>query len=89
MPTFAQSQINPADLDPILRGYNHGFMVKWINADLFGRADCDVRTSMVFYDADRSFIYAAPMTVEAMDEELWSALTSASSIRYWSIGVGA
>lgn len=44
--------------DPMMAMLNRGLMVQWINADLINRASCDVRTSFVLYDADRTFITA-------------------------------
>jgi hypothetical protein len=77
--------------DMIRNNLNRGVMIQWINADLFNRADCDVRKSIVLYDADRVFVMAlgtsvtpdifrdrAPLVADSM---------SRAGIRYWSVGI--
>jgi hypothetical protein len=69
-------------------------MVSWINRDLLNRADCDVRKSVVFYDADRVFMMAlsaevTPAGFRERLETLPNAIAAARRLgaRYWSAGV--
>lgn len=87
----------PADADmfDMLRQHlNRGLMVDWINRDLVNRADCDVRKSVVFYDADRVFVMAlgvsvTPAIFRARIAAMPNVLASMArmGIRYYSIGV--
>ena len=78
-------------LDMLRHTLNRGVMVAWINADLVNRADCDVRKSIVLYDADRVFVMALGTSVspalfrERLDLVVESM--SAAGIRYYSVGV--
>lgn len=49
------TEIKVSDLSPLQREVNKSLMVAWINADLLNRASCDVRKSVVLYDADTRF----------------------------------
>jgi hypothetical protein len=75
----------------IRNNLNRGVMIQWINADLFNRADCDVRKSIVLYDDARVFVMAlgtsvtpdifrdrAPLVADSM---------ARAGIRYWSVGI--
>jgi hypothetical protein len=77
--------------DMIRNNLNRGVMIQWINADLFNRADCDVRKSIVLYDDARVFVMAlgtsvtpdifrdrAPLVADSM---------ARAGIRYWSVGI--
>lgn len=82
-------------LGPLRKQLNRGLMVTWINHDLFNRAGCDVRKSIVLYDADMTFVMAMPAdmtpaewrqrladmprTVAVMHDQL--------GVRYWSRGL--
>jgi hypothetical protein len=87
----------PAGADPsdaMRRELNRGLMVSWINRDLLNRADCDVRKSVVFYDADRVFMMAlsaevTPAGFRERLETLPNAIAAARRLgaRYWSAGV--
>ena len=72
---------------PMTRGINRGLMVTWINADLFERAACDVRKSIVFLDERGLFSYALPVGAELPPESILAALERGSDIRFWSFGV--
>lgn len=86
-------QLTPgADLMDALRAQiNRGLMVAWINHDLINRADCDIRKSVVLYDADRVFVMAFSTAVTpdifADRVHLVTASMSAMGVRYWSVGV--
>lgn len=71
----------------VVRHVNRELMVMWINADLLNRADCDVRTSVVFYDALQSFVAAVPgVASDEQVERLLGALYGAG-VRFWSRGI--
>lgn len=81
--------------DPLLahmvRQLNRGLMVQWINHDLMNRAECDVRRSVVLYDAERHFVMALPASL-SVDDFLARAGGVAAGfarlgITYWSRGV--
>jgi hypothetical protein len=78
-------------LDTLRASLNRGVMVQWINADLFNRADCDVRKSIVLYDVDRVFVMAlsTSVTPALFRERLDLVVDSmtAAGIRYYSVGV--
>ena len=85
--TAAAAQ-RPAEVtatSPMARTINKGLMVAWINADLLNRADCDVRSSLVIYDADGDFLYAFPPCFKPTDKA-WSAMWIAGA-RTWSKGI--
>lgn len=71
--------------DPMRHQVNHDLMVRWINADLFERCGCDVRRSVVCYDADAMFIYAFPAGHQPTDDE-WQILHDAGAAK-WSRGI--
>jgi hypothetical protein len=77
--------------DMIRNNLNRGVMIQWINADLFNRADCDVRKSIVLYDADRVFVMAlgTSVTPDIFRDRapLVADLMSRAGIRYWSVGI--
>lgn len=79
---FADAEVT--DTGAFVRTVNQGVMVAWINADLLNRASHDVRKSIVLYDVDGDFVYAAGslFTVEGMWAELWAA-----GVRSWSRGI--
>ena len=79
---FADAEVTETDV--LYREMNTGLMVAWINADLLNRASHDVRKSIVLYDMDGDFVYAAGslFTVEGMWAELWAA-----GVRSWSRGI--
>jgi hypothetical protein len=70
---------------------NRGVMVAWINADLMNRADCDVRKSIVLYDADRVFVMAlgTSVTPEIFRDRMPLVADSMAraGVRYWSVGI--
>jgi len=49
---------------PLRRKLTKGIMVQWINADLIHRAGCDVRRSIVLWDADGDFVMALPASLD-------------------------
>lgn len=78
-------------LAPMVRHLNRGAMVQWINHDLMNRAGCDVRRSIVLYNADRCFVMALPASL-SVDDFLARADGVAANfarlgITYWSRGV--
>lgn len=87
----------PADADMfgmLRQTLNRGLMVDWINRDLINRADCDIRKSVVFYDADRVFVMAlgtsvTPDIFRARIADMPNVVASMTrmGIRYYSIGV--
>lgn len=83
-----------AILGPLRKQLNRGVMVQWINADLIDRAGCDIRKSIVLYDADYSFVMALPadVTPEVFTERLATLPNTVAAmgrigIRYWSKGL--
>lgn len=78
-------------LDALRAQLNRGLMVAWINHDLVNRADCDIRKSVVLYDADRVFVMALSTAVTpaifADRVHLVATSMSAMGVRYWSVGV--
>jgi hypothetical protein len=70
---------------------NRGVMVAWINADLMNRADCDIRKSIVLYDADRVFVMAlgTSVTPEIFRDRMSLVADSMAraGVRYWSVGI--
>jgi hypothetical protein len=77
--------------DMIRDNLNRGVMVAWINADLLNRADCDVRRSVVLYDADRVFVMAlgTSVTPEIFRDRMPLVADSMAraGVRYWSVGI--
>jgi hypothetical protein len=77
--------------DMIRNNLNRGVMVAWINADLFNRADCDVRKSIVLYDDDRVFVMAlgTSVTPEIFRDRapLVADSMARAGVRYWSVGI--
>ena len=77
--------------DMIRDNLNRGVMVAWINADLMNRADCDVRRSVVLYDADRVFVMALGVSVTPdifRDRmPLVADSMARAGVRYWSVGI--
>lgn len=72
------------DLTPLMREWNRGKMVKWINDNLTTMPGLDVRYSYAFYDEDKEFQAAAndmpaPQFLQKMYDD--------HGIRYWSKGV--
>ena len=93
-PTITELPDGADVLDMLRSSLNRGLMVEWINRDLFNRADCDIRKSVVFYDADRVFRMAlgtsvTPATFRARIETMPNVVASMAriGIRYYSIGV--
>jgi hypothetical protein len=78
------SQIDPGDIDPVVREFNRGLMVLFINQDRLSRAGLDLRCSIVLYDEDRRFVYALE---ELPCEATMHRLAEEASVRYWSRGV--
>ena len=78
------TEIRPRDLDPMIRTANRGLMVMFINRNLLGRADLDVRHSIVFYDEHRMFEAAVATLPEAATLQ---ALYERTAVRYWSRGM--
>jgi hypothetical protein len=87
------TELTPAGdvLDMLRQSLNRGVMVQWINADLVNRADCDVRKSIVLYDADRVFVMAlgTSVTPDLFRDRinLVASSMAAAGIRYYSVGV--
>lgn len=77
-------ELDPAELDVMLRTVNRELMVAWINAELLERAWGDVRKSYVLYDENREFLWAMQ---EKPDEALLAKLGERTPIRFWSKGV--
>lgn len=80
------------DTDPMRATINRGLMVDFINRDLIYRASCDVRRSVVLYDADRMFVHAIDMTRAEFADQLATndVLTDqliGAGVKFWSIGV--
>jgi len=80
--------------DAMRRSLNAGVMVAWINADLFNRADCDIRRSVVLWDGDRDFVMAmgADITPALFRQRLTElpnlvAHMYAAGVRFWSVGI--
>jgi hypothetical protein len=93
-PTIAELPSDDDLFAPLRQSLNAGAMVQWINADLVNRADCDVRKSVVFYDADRVFMMALGTSVTpGMFRDRLDSLPNAIAaayrigVRYYSIGV--
>lgn len=82
-------------LGPLRKQLNRGLLVQWINRDLINRAGCDVRKSIVLYDADMTFVMAMPadMTPAVFERRLAdmpktvTAMRDRLGIRYWSKGL--
>lgn len=82
-------------LGPLRKHLNRGVMVAWINRDLINRAGCDVRRSIVLYDAEMAFVMALPAEItpaiwEQRMAELPRTVTAMRDrlgIRYWSKGL--
>lgn len=76
---------------PMVRQLNRGAMVQWINDDLMNRAGCDVRKSVVLYDAERHFVIALPASLSVEDflarADGVAAEFARLGITYWSRGV--
>ena len=77
------TKIDPVDLSLLQREMNKSLMVAWINADLLNRASCDVRKSVVLYDADKDFVHAIH---DEPDEALCQRLFDNTTVRFWSKG---
>ena len=79
-----------AGTDAMRAELNRGVMVAWINADLINRADCDIRRSVVLYDAERVFVMALGVSVTPDIFRERVALVADSmaraGIRFWSVG---
>lgn len=94
-PAIVELDYDAPDITDMIRvTLNRGLMVDWINRDLFNRADCDVRKSVVFYDADRVFVMAlgtavTPAMFRDRIETMPNVVASMAriGIRYYSIGV--
>lgn len=82
-------------LGPLRKQLNRGVMVAWINRDLINRAGCDVRKSIVLYDAEMTFVMALPADITP---DIWrqrmaelpqtiTAMRDRLGIRYWSKGL--
>ena len=71
------------------REINRGLMRTWINRDLAARAGCDIDKSVVAYDRDGLFLYAAPacwVPEPATEHLLWHRLWEVGG-RAWSRGI--
>lgn len=78
-------------LGPLRKSLNKGLMVQWINADLFERAGCDVRKSIILYTDDYTFYMALPATLTVADFEDRAAaigdMLALAGVTYWSQGL--
>lgn len=81
-------------LGPLRKQVNRGAMVAWINHDIINRAGCDIRKSVVLYDAQYVFVMALPadITADVFASRLASlpntvAAMHRAGIRYWSRGL--
>lgn len=78
----------PAPDDPIYGPLQtklaRGVMVQWINDDLYNRAGCDVRKSIVLWTADRHFVMALPAS---LTEQEFLARVGAVEDKLAQIGV--
>jgi len=85
------TEITDTDTDPMLAAINRGLMVSWINLDLLERAGCDVRRSVVLYDAERMFVHAcdAGLSGKAFAERIdrMAEQLTAAGVRFYSVGV--
>lgn len=89
MTTAAPTPVEVTETDFMLREINRGLFVHWVNADLINRAGCDVRSSIVLYDADGGFMHAFPACFEfrpGTEQDVWEALYEAG-VRTWSRGI--
>lgn len=77
------TEIAVTELSELQRQVNQDLMVAFINRELVERASLDVRDSIVFYDADKDFAYAAE---SLPDEETLQRLAATTKIRFWSRG---
>lgn len=77
-------EIDTADLSPLHRQGNRALFISWVNAGLRDRFGLDVLGSVMLYDAEKYFVYAAP---ELPDAETLRALRAGTTIRYWSRGI--
>jgi hypothetical protein len=84
--TTAPRAVEITETDAMRREVNRGLMVQWINADLLVRANHDVRTSVVMYDADRLFMFALPGRVDMTNDDLIDALAD-NGVRFYSRGI--
>jgi len=77
--------------DPMRSTVNRGLMVSWINADLIERASCDVRRSIVLYDADGMFVHALDAGIgHSYFAEILHTMADGlenAGVTSWSIGV--
>ena len=78
------TEIDPGDIDPMVREFNRGLMVLFINQDLSSRAGLDLRRSIVLYGEDCVFVYTLE---ELPSEATMQRLAEQASVRYWSRGV--
>lgn len=66
-------ELKKTDLSPMVRTVNKGALVSWINADLYNRANHDVRKSIVFLDEGLVLMLELG-PVAAVDPALWDQL---------------
>ena len=85
MTAAAQWPTEVTATNPMARTINKGLMVAWVNADLLNRSDCDVRSSLVIYNAEGDFLFAFPPCFKPTDQA-WSAMWSVGA-RTWSKGI--
>ena len=78
--------ITKVKLEGIEREGNRAIMISWINHDLFERAACDVRRSIVLLDSDRMFVYALPSGEPLPGGEVLARLYDAG-VRFYCEGV--
>lgn len=83
--TSATTQITETDF--MLREINKGLMIQWINADLFNRANNDIRSSVVFYDEEKVFLAAIPGPASDEDMARLGEGLYNVGIRFWSRGI--
>ena len=70
------------ETNPMQREFNKGFMVHYINRH--GAYHLDVRTSYVYYDADKDFVYASSIALGGPGaEKAFEQL----GIKFWSKGI--
>lgn len=70
------------ETSPMQRYMNESLMVHWINKT--GSYHLDVRTSYVYYDADKDFVCAMSLALGGPGAE---AAFEKLGIKYWSNGI--
>lgn len=73
--------------NPMQREMNKGLMIRFINNNLLsGGANLDVRSSIVYYDEDKDFVYASDGPLAKWELELLYNYNQ-GTFRYWSKGI--